>query len=163
MPPIPKPQGDHRTRDLGGYRWKVDVFVAGVGTGGTVTGTGGFLKEKNPDIHIVAVEPEDSPVLSGGRPGPHGIQGIGAGFVPEILDTEVYSEVMKVKTQEPSRRPVCWLSVRVYWWEFHPAQLSTRHFSLPARTGSRARPLWRFCRTQVSDTCPQHSLKSKGA
>ncbi len=79
---------------------KVDVFVAGVGTGGTITGTGGFLKEKNPDIHIVAVEPEDSPVLSGGRPGPHGIQGIGAGFVPEILDTEVYSEVMKVKTQE---------------------------------------------------------------
>ena len=79
---------------------KVDIFVAGVGTGGTVTGTGGFLKEKNPDIHIVAVEPEDSPVLSGGRPGPHGIQGIGAGFVPEILDTEVYSEVMKVKTQE---------------------------------------------------------------
>lgn len=79
---------------------KVDAFVAGVGTGGTITGTGGFLKGKNPDIHIVAVEPEDSPVLSGGRPGPHGIQGIGAGFVPEILDTEVYSEVMKVKTQE---------------------------------------------------------------
>ena len=79
---------------------KVDIFVAGVGTGGTVTGTGGFLKEKNPDIHIVAVEPEESPVLSGGRPGPHGIQGIGAGVVPKILDTEVYSEVMKVKTQE---------------------------------------------------------------
>ena len=79
---------------------KVDVFVAGVGTGGTITGTGKFLKGKNKDIHIVAVEPDDSPVLSGGKPGPHGLQGIGAGFVPEILDADIYDEIIRVKTQE---------------------------------------------------------------
>lgn len=79
---------------------KVDVFVAGVGTGGTITGTGRFLKEKNPAIHVAAVEPADSPVLSGGKPGPHGLQGIGAGFVPEILDTEVYDEVIRMETRD---------------------------------------------------------------
>ncbi len=74
----------------------VDFFVAGVGTGGTLTGTGHYLKEKNPKIGIVAVEPDGSPVLSGGKPGAHGLQGIGAGFVPEVLDTEVYDEVIRV-------------------------------------------------------------------
>lgn len=78
----------------------VDIFVAGAGTGGTVTGTGRFLKEKNPRIQVVAVEPEGSPVLSGGEKGPHGLQGIGAGFVPEILDTEIYDEVLRVKEEE---------------------------------------------------------------
>lgn len=78
----------------------VDIFVAGAGTGGTVTGTGRFLKEKNPKIQVVAVEPEGSPVLSGGEKGPHGLQGIGAGFVPEILDTEIYDEVLRVKEEE---------------------------------------------------------------
>ncbi|MBQ6973584.1 MAG: cysteine synthase A [Oscillospiraceae bacterium] len=74
----------------------VDIFVAGVGTGGTVTGTGGYLKERKPQVQVVAVEPEDSPVLSQGRSGPHKIQGIGAGFVPEVLDTGVYDEVLPV-------------------------------------------------------------------
>ena len=78
----------------------VDVFVAGVGTGGTISGVGRYLKEKNPAIRVVAVEPAGSPVLSGGQAGPHGLQGIGAGFVPEALDTSVYEEVMTVTDQE---------------------------------------------------------------
>jgi cysteine synthase A len=83
--------------DTGG---RVDCFVAGVGTGGTITGVGQVLKEKKPDVRIVAVEPSDSPVLSGGAPGPHKIQGIGAGFVPGILDTKVYDEIIQVGAQD---------------------------------------------------------------
>ena len=79
---------------------QVDVFVAGVGTGGTLTGTGRYLKEHNPNIHIVAVEPLSSPVLSQGRSGAHGIQGIGANFVPEVLDTSIYDEVFPVSNED---------------------------------------------------------------
>ena len=79
---------------------KVDVFVAGVGTGGTVTGTGRYLKQQNSAVHVVAVEPTDSPVLSGGKPGPHKLQGIGAGFVPDTLDTKVYDEVIRVSNDD---------------------------------------------------------------
>lgn len=78
----------------------VDIFVAGVGTGGTITGTGSYLKEKNPAIRIVAMEPASSPVLSGGAAGPHMLQGIGAGFVPEILDTNVYDEIVTVENEK---------------------------------------------------------------
>ena len=78
----------------------VDAFVAGVGTGGTITGTGRYLKEQNPDLKVVAVEPADSPLLSGGKAGPHGLQGIGANFVPGVLDTGVYDDIACVTTEQ---------------------------------------------------------------
>ena len=78
----------------------VDIFVAGIGTGGTITGVGQVIKQRKPSLHVVAVEPEASPVLSGGQPGPHKIQGIGAGFAPKILDTSVYDEIVKVSNDD---------------------------------------------------------------
>ena len=81
----------------------VDIFVATAGTGGTISGTAGYLKEKNPSIHVAAVEPAGSPVLSGGRPGPHNIQGIGAGFIPEVMDTDIYDEILLVKEEDAYR------------------------------------------------------------
>jgi len=79
---------------------RVDIFVAGVGTGGTITGVGEYLKSRHPAVKVVAVEPDGSPVLSGGKPGPHGLQGIGAGFVPKALNTAVYDEVIRVKNED---------------------------------------------------------------
>lgn len=82
---------------------RVDILVASVGTGGTLTGTARYLKEKDPSIHVVAVEPAASPVLSGGKPGTHGIQGIGAGFIPQVLDTAIYDEIILVKEEYACR------------------------------------------------------------
>ena len=79
---------------------EVDIFVAGVGTGGTITGTGEYLKQQNPNVEVVAVEPADSPLLSGGKAGPHGLQGIGANFIPGVLNTEIYDEIIPVTTEQ---------------------------------------------------------------
>lgn len=96
---------DAHRKTTGPEIWKdtdgeVDIFIAGVGTGGTVTGVGEYLKSKKPNVKIIAVEPSDSPVLSGGKAGPHKIQGIGAGFVPEILNTTVYDEIIPVESED---------------------------------------------------------------
>ena len=90
--------GPELWRDTGG---NIDVFVSAVGSGGTITGTGQYLRQQKPEIRIIAVEPETSPVLSGGAAGAHKIQGIGAGFVPEVLDTEIFDEIMTVDNEEP--------------------------------------------------------------
>ena len=102
---------------------KVDIFVAGVGTGGTVTGIGTYLKSKNPKVKIVAVEPADSPVLSGGQPGPHKLQGIGAGFVPSVLNTGIYDEIFTVTTDQAftTGRLIAHKA-----WESPPAPLCTQ-------------------------------------
>ena len=120
---------------------KVDILVAGVGTGGTITGTGEYLKSQNPQVKVVAVEPSDSPVLSGGAPGPHKLQGIGAGFVPKALNTQVYDEILTLGSEESFAAASFWLTKKVSWWGFLQGQLSTEPWSWPGDRRIKERPL----------------------
>ena len=127
---------------------KVDIFVAGVGTGGTVTGVGEYLKGQNPNVKVVAVEPASSPVLSKGTAGAHKIQGIGAGFVPDVLNTKVYDEIIPVTNEDASAtRRACWSASP-------PALRSGPPSSWPSAPRTRARPSWPCCPTPVTVICP---------
>ncbi len=120
---------------------KVDIFVAGVGTGGTLTGTGEYLKEQNPDIKIVAVEPATSPVLSEGKGGPHKIQGIGAGFVPEVLNTQIYDEIMPIDN-EVCFTPQNFLPRKwAFSWVFLQEQLFMQQLNLQKRPENKGKTI----------------------
>ena len=119
---------------------KVDYFVAGVGTGGTVTGVGQYLKRKVPSVKVVAVEPASSPVLSQGVAGAHKIQGIGAGFVPDVLDTKVYDEIIPFRTRTRLQTAGSSAEKRAFWSAFPPARRSTQRLSWPSVRKMRARP-----------------------
>ena len=110
---------------------KVDIFVAGVGTGGTVTGVGEVLKKYKPEVKVVAVEPEASPVLSGGEKGPHPIQGIGAGFIPTVLNTKVYDSVSQVPNEAAFETARAMAEKKVFWSAFLPVRQYGARCSLP--------------------------------
>ena len=137
---------------------KVDVFVAGVGTGGTVTGVGKYLKSQNPDVKVVAVEPASSPVLSKGTAGAHKIQGIGAGFVPDTLDTSVYDEVIAVENDDAFETGRLVGHSEGVSWAFRLAPPSGLRLSLPSAPKTRAKPSLPFLRTRVSVTSPLRCL-----
>ena len=118
---------------------KVDILVAGVGTGGTLTGVGGYLRSRNPEIKVVAVEPASSPFLSEGKGGPHQIQGIGAGFVPEVLDTGIYDEIGS-KMRMLLRKESCWRRRRACWWVSLPGRHCPQPFRSPDGPKAGARP-----------------------
>lgn len=120
----------------------VDIFVAGVGSGGTITGVGEYLRSRRPDVQIVAVEPASSPVLSGGTPGPHAIQGIGAGFVPQALDTGIYDEIIQVEDQDAlAMGRAGWAGWKGCWLASPPAQRSGPQCSWPGGPENRGKTI----------------------
>lgn len=140
---------------------EVDIFVAGVGTGGTITGTGEYLKEKKPEVKIVAVEPASSPVLSEGVSGPHKIQGIGAGFVPETLNTSIYDEIIKVENEDAFEDRKISAAEEAFSQEFPPEQLCMQQSSLQNERKIKAKPSLCSCRITETDTIPQPCLPNK--
>ncbi len=139
----------------------VDIFVAGVGTGGTITGTGEYLKSQNPNVRVVAVEPAGSPVLSKGTPGPHKIQGIGAGFVPKTLNTSVYDEVFPVENEDAFATGRALAREEGLLVGIRPARRSLRRRSWPSDRKMQARPSSPCSRIPVSATSPRPCLRSE--
>lgn len=142
---------------------KVDIFVAGVGTGGTLSGVGAYLKSQNPNVKVVAVEPATSPVLSGGKAGPHKIQGIGAGFVPDTLNTDIYDEIFPVQNEDAfatgralARSEGVLVGISSGAAVFAAAQLAKRR-------KTQARSSWRFCPIPANGTSPRLCLQTDTA
>ena len=111
----------------------MDILVSGVGTGGTITGVGEVIKSRKPSFKVIAVEPDASPVLSGGVKGSHKIQGIGAGFVPDVLNTKIYDEIIRVTMIMPWKLHVEWLAKKAYWSEYLPEQRPGQLFKWRSR------------------------------
>ena len=143
---------------------EVDIFVAGVGTGGTITGVGQVLKERKPGVQIVAVEPKDSPILNGGAPGPHKIQGLGANFVPEILDTNVYDEVLDATFEDSGpRRPRPRRARKASWAASPPARSSGAPSSSPSARRTPASSSSPSSATSANATSPPCCLTTSAA
>ena len=138
----------------------VDAFVAGVGTGGTITGVGEYLKSKNDKIEIIAVEPATSPVLSQGKPGPHKIQGIGAGFVPEILNTKIYDSVVPVDNDDAFEYAKLISHTEEFRLEYQRAQHFTQQLSGLRSQRTKVRQSLHCFRTVVTDITQHHFLRT---
>ena len=136
----------------------LDAFVAGIGTGGTFTGVGRYLKEQKSEIRLVAVEPASSAVLSGGQSGSHGLQGIGAGFIPEILDRSLMDEILRVTEEEAFTAARLLAKKRGFWPAFPPGRLCRRPLNWQSERNLPGNGLWCFCPTPESVTFPPSSL-----
>ena len=152
-----KTTGPEIWRDTDG---QVDVFVAGVGTGGTITGVGEYLKSKNDKIEIIAVEPATSPVLSQGKPGPHKIQGIGAGFVPEILNTKIYDSVVPVDNDDAFEYARLISHTEEFWLEYRQVQHFMQQSSGLRNQRTKARQSLHCFRTAATDITQHHFLRT---